>query len=795
MLTSQGSDSPLGSGRTISHYRILTLLGSGAMGDVYLAEDQRLGRKLALKILPASPVTNEDAVRRFEQEARAVSALNHPNILTLYDVGDAGGLQFIATEFVDGETLRDRLDPGPLSLRDACDIGLQVGAALSAAHQSSIVHRDIKPENVMVRRDGFVKVLDFGIAKLLSAHSGSGAWDGATMDPEVTAPGMLVGTFRYMSPEQARGLPVDARSDIFALGVLLYEMLAGRPPFTGPTVSDVIAAVLTTEPVPLTEVLGGSGRLAGVDAVVTRALRKNPHERYETIDQMMAELRAVTAVDSNQSVDTIGTGTGAARELAATARAPGKAMTRKRRAHVDSIAVLPIPNASRDEDLEYLADGVTENLINNLSRFPKLRVMARSTMYRFKGRDVDPLSVGRELGVRAVLMGRLSVSRDRCRISTELVDVEDGSQLWNAQFDGSRSDLLALQDEVSGEMTRALQLRLTTAERPRARRVPTSNAAAFDLYLKGRYYWNMRSPEGLRQALTYFKQAIERDPSFALGYAGLADTYLLTAGGYTTTFSEGVLSDARAAALRALALDDTVAEAHASLAFLKSRFDWDWGGAELEFRRALELNPGYALARQRYAMFLASRRRFDEALAQAAHARTLDPMSPAVQSAEGRILYFADRYDEAEAVFRRILHVDPGFVSTRMDLTMLLLATERWTEARATLDGTAAIVGETGSILFVRSYCAHYEGRPENLRAARTALEAAYAQGAASVDELAIMTLWLGEVDRAVQLLQEALRRRGPILSYVDVEFCMRALLEEPRCRALLQSHNLVSEH
>jgi eukaryotic-like serine/threonine-protein kinase len=758
------------------------------MGEVYLAEDQRLGRKVALKVLSARQVSDADRVRRFEHEARAVSALNHPNILTLYDVGRAGGLHFIATEFVDGETLRDRLHQGPLPPGDAREIALQVAAALSAAHRSGIVHRDIKPENVMVRRDGYVKVLDFGIAKLAATHPPSGELD-ATQDPDATRPGMLVGTVKYMSPEQARGLPVDARSDIFALGVLLYEMCAGRAPFTGPTPSDVIAALLHTEPARLADVVDGGTRyqeLTPIDAVVARALRKNPDERYASMDQMSADLKGAAAPPLSE------TDAGTAIPRAVTG-ASFRARPRRKRRQVDSIAVLPIANASRDEELDYLGDGLGENLINNLSRFPRLRVMARSTMYRYKGRDVDPIQVGRELGVRAVLIGRLSVTRDRCRISTELVDAEDGAQLWNSQFDRPRADLLALLDEVASEMTRALHLRLTSGQRARALRPVTSNAAAFDLYLKGRYYWNKRSPDALKQAAGYFQQAIDQDPSFALGHVGLADTYMLMASGYTAVYSEGILDTARAAALRALALDETVAEAHASLAFVKFRFDWDWAGAELEFRRALELNPGYAPARQRYAMFLATRRRFDEALAEVARARALDPMSSAVQSAEGRILHFAGRYDDAVAVFQKILLVDPGFATTRMDLSETLMAQENWVEALAEIDRTAAIIGETATIVFLRTYCAHRQGREDEVRAAQPVLEARYAEGRTSVDLLAVVSLWLGDVDSAVALLEEALRRRAPLLAYVDVEVTSRGLRDEPRCRALLRAHDLVS--
>jgi TolB-like protein/Tfp pilus assembly protein PilF len=769
------------------------------MGDVYLAEDQRLGRKLALKVLPIGEVGDSDRVRRFEQEARAVSALNHPNILTLYDVGRFGGMHFIATEYVDGETLRDRLRRAPLSRIDACEVALQVGAALSAAHRSGIVHRDIKPENVMVRRDGYVKVLDFGIAKLAQPDASPAESDALTHGPDATRPGLLIGTVRYMSPEQARGLPVDARSDIFALGVLLYEMLAGRPPFTGSTPSDVIAALLQTEPAPLTDLVESGTNwheLASIGTVVSRALRKNPDERYATIDQMWAELKSAISAHASEAdpAAAVGSGTGSTAGTAAGSARPARSgARRKRRRQVDSIAVLPIANASRDEELEYLGDGIAENLINNLSRFPRLRVMARSTMYRYKGREIDPLVVGRELGVRAVLTGRLSVTRDRCRISTELVDVEDGSQIWNAQVDRPRADLLALQDEVSSEMTSALELRLTTGDRPRPPRPVTSNAAAFELYLKGRYYWNKRSPDALKRAADYFQQAVDSDGSLALGHVGLADTYLLMASGYTTTFAEGIVNAARAAAMRALELDETLAEGHASLAILKFRFDWDWGRAELGFRRALELNPGSASTRQRYAMFLGARRRFDEALAEAARARSLDPMSPAAHSVEGRILHFAGRYDDAVAVFRTILQVDPEFATTRMDLANTLMVQEQWADARAEIERAAAIVGETGTIALFRAYWAHHHGQHDGVRAILAGLEARYAHGTASSDLLATICVWLGETDRAVRFLEEALQRRAPMLAYMQVEPAVREVVNEPRCRALLQAHDLVS--
>lgn len=769
----------LAPGHVLSHYRVLSHLGSGGMGEVYLAEDQRLGRKLALKVLSARAVAHDDRLRRFEQEARTVSALNHPNILTIYDIGQAEGRHFIATEFIDGETIRAMLGRGPFDPPAACDAARQVCAALAAAHAAGVVHRDVKPENVMRRRDGYVKVLDFGVAKLVETELGESVSDAATHMPTGTTPGVILGTFSYMSPEQARGFVVDARSDVFAVGVLVYEMIAGHSPFGGGTAADILAALIHKEPPSLADAAGAS---AALDRVVMRALCKEREARYQTIIELADDLSAALLHREVESESSAPVG----------ARAPRPRAPRLRRRAVDSLAVLPLANATQDTELEYLSEGLTESLINSLSHIPRLRVMARSTVYRFKGGDGDPLQIGRELNVRAVLTGRVAQFGETLRIVVELVDVNDGSRLWGRQFNGQFSDVVRIQDDIFREMTETLRLRLTHVDRKRQHRPYTPSAAAYELYLKGRYFWNQRAPEALARAVSFFQQAIAEDPGFALAHVGLADSYALMAAGYSAIPAGNTIDTARASALHALELDETLAEAHAALAYIRFRFDWDWTGAELEFGRALELNPGHAPSRQRYAMFLAALGRFDEALAEIARARDLDPLSLAAQSSEGRILHFAGRYDEAVARYRRILQTDPRFAATRLDLSLTLIAKGAYADASAELDRAAEIIGSTATVVLLKGYCAAHEGRLDEARGACAELEARHARGTASADELAAAAFMVGDGDRACKLLQEAIQQRAPILAYMNVEPVFRGLRDDPRCRKLLRSHHLI---
>jgi eukaryotic-like serine/threonine-protein kinase len=788
----------LAPGDVVAHYRVLSPLGSGGMGQVYLAEDVRLGRRLALKVLPPRALADENRLARFEREARTISALNHPNILTIYDVGHAGDLPFLATEFIDGSTLRALLDRGQLEIGQALDIGIQIVRALAAAHSAGVVHRDLKPENVMVRGDGYVKVLDFGLAKL-TAQEPLAVDSGAVTQIGETREGVVLGTFNYMAPEQARGTDIDARADLFAFGVVLFEMLRGEPPFKGATPADVIGAILFKEPEPSRR----DDLPSDLERIVATLLRKEREERYPSCAELLQDLlslaRALDSGDgdrytvrspSSGSAALVPPPTVAPATLTGVVPQPEKPAKRRRaRRGIDSLAVLPLANQTRDEGLDYFSDGLTESLINSLSQVPRLRVMARSTVFRYKGKAIDPLAIGRDLDVQAVLTGRVAHWGDAFVVGAELVDVDDGSQLWGAQLNRRHSDVFVLQAEISEELTTALRVRLTRDEKRRLRKRHTVNADAYQLYLRGRYFLNNRRGDALREARTLFERAVAEDSGYALAYAGLADCCSLIAVSFRTPSGIALIEHARAAALKALELDETLAEGHASLAFITFRFDWDWMRAEAEFARALDLNPGHAPSRQWYAMFLASRSRFDAALAEMRRALELDPLSLIIQSGIGRILHFAGRLDDAIAQYEHVLKTNPGFAQTRIDLALTRMARGELTEARAELDRAENALGPMSTILLLRGACAVREGRRDQGQRAFDELRVRYAQDAAGPDDLALLAAILGYEREALQWLTEACEQRSPFLGYVDVEPAMAALPAIPACRALLRAH------
>jgi serine/threonine-protein kinase len=791
----------LANGRVIAHYRVLSHLGSGGMGEVYLAEDSRLGRRVALKVLSPQLASDEDRLKRFGQEARTIATLNHPNILTIYDVGQSDDVRFVATEFVEGETLRAYLDRQRPDLTDAIEIASQVASALGAAHEAGVVHRDIKPENVMLRQDGLVKVLDFGLAKLGDSAIIAAGSDEATRMLVETKAGVVLGTFSHMSPEQARGQHVDGRSDIFSLGVVLYEMIAGQSPFNASTAADVLAAIVHVEPPAL-------GRLTSVppsiDRIVKRMLEKDRVQRYQAIGDLLSDLRRAQRELSEATTDA-----GSAAMAERPSRSPGPkegsavgggssvtaaATTRRKRVRrgVDSLAVLPLAHVGLDAEAEYLTDGITESLINTLSQLPRLRVMARSTVFRYKGRDLDPQAVGRDLNVRAVLTGRVQQRGDNVITAIELVDVDDGSRLWGAQLSRPAADVLALQEELSREITDRLRLRLTGDEKKRLAKRHTVDPEAYQLYLRGRYFLNKRTPEGLTQAFDLFQQAVARDPKYALAYAGLADAYALAGAGYAPLTLEAAFAKAKEFATKALEIDPALAEAHASLAFLKFRFEWDWDGAERAFRRALELNPGHAPSHHWHAMFLASRGRFDEALAEMERARELDPLSMIMMAGVGRILHFAGRYAEAIDIQRQVLRMDPSFVQIRFDLGISLVVIGKYDEAAHEFQAASEVPGFAAPTVLLKGMVAALQGRAEEARQCYSALEQRQRLEGRSADDLALLAVTMGDQDSALKWLRVACETHASILAYVNVEPAVAPLRQDPRCRELLQSYGLV---
>ena len=669
---------PIQIGTVLGRYKVLSPLGAGGMAEVYRAQDMQLGRLVALKLLSNKLAFDDAHLHRFQQEARATSSLNHPNILTIYEIGEMGPTHFIATELVEGETLRRRLKKSRLNLGEALEISIQIAAALTAAHAVGIVHRDIKPENIMVRPDGFIKVLDFGLAKLAEKPV-----EAASTDPDAptvlridTEPGAIMGTTRYMSPEQVRGQQLDARTDIWSFGVVLYEMLTGRLPFDGPSIGDVIVSILERPHVPVDRYIRELP--AELPLVLNKALTKDLKDRYQRTQDVLGDLRRLrrryeveVEFEHAAPVITAAAATKPALQSETSERSASSiswsswsSASRKRRIRkaIDSIAILPLINESADPNAEYLSDGITESIINTLSRLPKLRVMARSTVFRYKGKEVDPQQVGFDLGIRAVLMGRLSLHDDDLVIQAELIDVADGSQLWGERYKAKLSDILSVQEEIATEISAKLRLKLTSGEKKSLKKRHTEKIEAYNLYLKGRYYLNKRTGPDAMKGLDYFRQAIEVDPNYALAHAGFADSYIVL-GAWNSVSSKEAFPKARAAALKALELDKTLGEAHASLGFVYDSFDWDWPKSEKEFKRGIRLKPNYASTFEWYALCLSHQARHEEAISMAKRAQELDPLTPIISTVVGLVCHYARQYERALAEYLQIIEMDPRFVA------------------------------------------------------------------------------------------------------------------------------------
>ena len=697
-------------GKKLGHYQVLSLLGAGGMGEVYLAEDIRLKRKVALKLLPAELTANQDRLRRFEQEAQAASALNHPNIITIHEIGQVDGLNFIVTEFIAGETLRGRMAKERMDLPAVLDVAIQAASALTAAHAAGIVHRDLKPENIMLRPDRLIKVLDFGLAKLIEPPTANMNSEAATVVRVDTKMGAVMGTAQYMSPEQARGLKVDARTDIFSLGVVLYEMLAGRAPFTGETTADIISLLLHKEPQPLSTLAPDTP--AELQSIISKALRKDKDERYQTVKDLLidlttlkhelefsAKLERSAAPKSHVSASTASGGQSSATidQSVASTLEVGKAhatssaeylitgikqhklvamiallviaagvvglaaylRTRNPEVNIESIAVLPFVNPNNDPNTEYLADGIPESIINSLSQLPNLRVMSRNSVFHYKGKEMDAQAVAKELKVRAVLTGRVTQRADGLSISVELINAQDNSQIWGQQYNRKLTDVFAIQEEIAKEISEKLRLRLTGEEKKRVTKRYTDNTEAYQLYLKGRYHLAKLTPPEIQTSISYFQQALDIDPSYALAYVGLADGYRSFA--LVGEMPPGdFFPKAKAAAQKAIEIDDTLAEAHAELGFTIFWYDWDWNAAENQLKRALALNPNNADTHLFYAHLLSNTGRHAEGLAEVKRARELDPLDLRINGLEAQFLVHAGKPDEALGLLQKNLELNPN---------------------------------------------------------------------------------------------------------------------------------------
>ena len=682
-------------GREILNYRILEMLGQGGQGVVYRAIDVTLDRPVVIKVLPHELTEKTANLARFEREAKLASSLDHPNICTIFGLHRVEGIHFIAMQQVDGLNVRQLVDGRPLELRSALSIAVQVADALAAAHGRGIIHRDIKASNVMVTDAGVVKVLDFGLAKLMEGGND------VSNDPQLTEIGVPYGTATYAAPEQAQGANVDHRADIFSTGVLLYEMLVGTWPFRGRTAVDVRYAVLHHTPQPLAEARSdGSPFLARLQQILDRALAKEPDDRYQKVEELRHDLQRVLREidgDTNLSSSTntiapvpprrlpaetssvtkllrnkkLTAGIGAVLMLAVLIAAYGLFVRSRKATAFDSLAVLPFTNAAGDPESEYLSDGLTESLINSLSQLPYLKVRSRNTVFHYKGQAGDAQKIGRELGVRALLSGRVVHQGNELAVSVELIDAQDDSQIWGARYTRKLSDIIALPEEIARDTAEKLRLRLSGSEQKQLTKNYATNSEAYRLYLQGRYYWNRRTAEGLQQGSEYFNQVISKDPNYAPAYAGLADCYALL-NVYNVVPANEVYEKAQVAAAKALELDESLAEAHTSLAFVRYRYYWDWGQAEQHFKRAIELKSDYATAHQWYSAFLAASGRHNEAVIEAHLAHALEPFSLTIHADLVRHLYYARRYDEAISECQKLLETDQRFARGHVELGQVL---------------------------------------------------------------------------------------------------------------------------
>ncbi len=677
-------------GLTVSHYRILEKLGGGGMGVVYKAEDLRLGRPVSLKFLPEQLSREPLAIERFQREARAASSLNHPHICTIYDVDQYEGQHFIVMEFLEGQTLKHRISGKPIELERVPEYGHQMADALEAAHSKAIIHRDIKPANIFLTDRGQVKLLDFGLAKLMPERKGAGRakqtagnFGVTTQDVHLTSDGVALGTVAYMSPEQVRGQELDERTDLFSLGLVLYEMCTGQRAFTGNTSGVIFDAILNRVPIPPAR-LNPTIPLQ-LEQIISKALEKDRELRYRSASDLRADLqRLIRDTDSARAMPyTTGQASrqklrrlwphlvwGGVLALLLILLGLNVGNLRDRvfggagQARIESIAVLPFANLSNDPKTEYLSDGITESLINSLSQLPNLAVMSRNTVFRYKGQATDSQKVGRDLHVRAILTGRLIQTGDELMISVSLEDVQNSRQIWGEQYNRKLSNLVSVQQEIAGDIYGRLRPRLAGEEKKLLAKRPTENAEAYQLYLQGLFYWNKWTQADFKKAADYFTQAVQKDPGYALSYAGLADSYsLLGDAGYLPP-SEA-WPKAKTAAMQALNLDDSLAEAHTSLGLVKEHFEWDWGGAEKEFKRAIELNPNLATAHHWYGDYLTNMGRFDEGIAETKKAQELDPLSLIINTTMGWQFYLAGQNENAVEQLRKVLDIDPKFSPAR----------------------------------------------------------------------------------------------------------------------------------
>jgi len=797
--------------RRISHYDVDRLIGVGGMGEVYLAHDSTLPRKVALKLLPERFTEDKERVRRFQREARAASALNHPNIITIYEVGEDLNRHFIATEFIEGQTLRDRMGSrNPMTIAEVLDVAIGVASALAAAHDAGILHRDIKPENIMLRPDGYVKVLDFGLAKLA--------------DSAITAEsstGTIMGTLLYISPEQARGIPPDNRSDIYSLGAVLYEMITHRPPVMSESFVELAISIATVDPKPPSAIVRGLP--PELDRIVMKALQKDRDRRYGNVREMLSDLRTLRQeleFENKLSMLTGGSGSITSPFLLQTtapfvipaqstssvfARLTERLSLKQLTAIVlvllsatiiayaigrnswfgdrtiDSVAVLPFVNVSGDPSSDYLSDGISESIIDSLSQIPQLQVVARSTVFQYKGKNADPLAVGRALHVRGVVTGQLIQRGDTVVIRASLTDVKRGTQVWGDQYNRKLADVLAVQQEMAEQISNELRTKLSGDEKRMLARHAGVNSEAYQQYLKGRFFLNKYTEESIRKSIAFFNAAIGIDPQYAAAYAGLADAYYSLSNIYMPP--NEVMPRAREAAEQAVKIDDSLAEGHTALAYTKAWYEWNFPAGEREFRRAIDLNPNDAEAHRSYGDFLVATGEFDRGIEEKKKAEQLDPLSVLASWDVGRAYFYAGRFIEAEQQAKRTIDLDDHFANTYVLEGQIALAQHRTNDAIALAQKAIDIGGRKPFFVSMWGYFNGVAGHRAQAVAAMTELKASPSYTLPLF--LARIQTSLGEKDEAITWLEKLYEERSESIVWLKVDPTLAPLRSDPRFIAL----------
>ena len=732
--------------RIILHYKILEKIGGGGMGVVYLAEDTKLERKVAIKFLPNYISISSEERDRFKIEAKAAASLNHPNIATIYAIEESEDQIFIVMEYIDGVELKDKIRSSPLSVDESINIATQIAEGLEAAHKKGIVHRDIKSQNIMITNDGKVKIMDFGLAKI----------KGGT---QVTKVGTTIGTAAYMSPEQAKGEEVDHRTDIWSFGVVLYEMLTGQVPFKGEYEQAVIYAILNEEPRIIKELQENIP--LHISHIIERTLKKNSEERYQKTEDLIEDLK--TDYKSEPSI--------------------------KEKMITSTIAVLPFSNMSSDTEQQYFCDGIAEDIINDLSHLENLRVVARTSSFVFRDKNLDIREIGRKLGVHSVVEGSVRKAGNRLRITVQLINVADGCYLWSERYDRELEDVFAIQEEISKAIVDTLKIKLTDETDTFILKRYPNNLEAYDFYLKGRYFWNTRQSGGLEKSKYYFEKALEIDSSYALAYTGLADFYNIM-GWYAYSSPKDSLPKAKQLALKALEIDDNLAEAHSALAFVYWTYDWNLEAAEKEFQSAIDLNPNYSTVHMWYSNFLVATGRFNDGLAEIEKAISIDPLSLTIQACSGGMFYLAGKYDRAASQCINALEMNPNFTLARHILTLTYEQQSKYVEAikeglkiRKDFDSPEAIA----SLGYAYARSSNIDEAKQLLNRLLELSEKQY------VSSYHIATIYIGlnMIEKAITWLEKAVEERSPSLVYLKVDPIFNSLQADPRFIEILRKIDL----